>query len=309
MASVIALYGPTASGKSQLSLALSRELPVEIISVDSACVYRGMDIGTAKPSREERAMIPHHLIDIREPFEIYSAGEFVHDSLALIADIEARKRVPLLVGGTMMYFASLWQGIAEFPEVDDAIKQKIQQEGETLGWDVLHARLQEVDPLAASRIKPTDPQRIHRALAVFESSGEPWSSFWAQEGTKLDVPCLKVALTVETRSLLHNRIEERFKAMCEAGFVDEVRNLMATHELNPDLPAMRMVGYRQAWQYLSGELSYEKFVEESIAKTRGLAKRQLTWMRKLPADLTLQIDKLSVNQQVNQILEQFALQN
>lgn len=280
----IGLAGPTASGKSAIALALARRWPLEIVSVDSALVYRGLDIGSAKPSAAERAAVPHHGIDLREPGEPYSAAAFVADATRAIDDIRSRGRAPLLVGGTMLYFKALVDGLDPIPSADAALRREIEAEAAAHGWPALHGELARVDPATAARLAPTDAQRISRALEVWRASGQPLSSFHSQPrgGTKLTL----IALEPASRAWLHARIAERFDAMLAAGFLDEVRRLRATPGVQADLPAMRAVGYRQAWEALDDGLDGDALVahvrERGIAATRQLAKRQLTWLRSMP---------------------------
>lgn len=297
----IFLMGPTASGKTDLAIALCQRLPCEIVSVDSAMIYRGMDIGTAKPSGEELAQAPHRLIDICDPAETYSAADFRRDALVEMADITARGRIPLLVGGTMMYFKALLHGMSNLPSANPELRERIEQDAQAHGWEVLHRELSEKDPQAAKLIHPNNRQRLMRAIEVLRLTGKPISSFWqadesgrssgvedftystrwqADENASLPYTVCQFALAPAQRSILHQRIEQRFLAMLEAGFLDEVRGLMARGDLTPDMPSMRCVGYRQAWDYLAGHTDYETFVAKGVAATRQLAKRQLTWLRK-----------------------------
>ena len=279
---VFVLLGPTASGKSQLAMQLASTHPIEIVSVDSAQVYRGMDIGTAKPPAGEQAAVPHHLIDLLDPTEAYSAGRFRDDALRAVAGIHSRNRIPLLVGGTMLYYRALAQGMDELPPADPAIRAQIDAEAARLGWPALHAELVRVDATAAARIKPADAQRIQRALEVHRATGKPISDF--QNGPKATLPfeLRGFSIVPEDRSELHRRIAERFDAMLKAGLVDELAGLRGRFELQPDLPSMRCVGYRQAWEFLEGRSSASELRETGIAATRQLAKRQLTWLRSLP---------------------------
>ncbi|MGD8619654.1 MAG: tRNA (adenosine(37)-N6)-dimethylallyltransferase MiaA [Gammaproteobacteria bacterium] len=276
----IFLMGPTASGKTGLAVELVRHLPLEIISVDSALVYRGMDIGTAKPGPDILAKAPHRLIDIRDPLEAYSAAEFRTDALAAMAGISARGRVPLLVGGTFLYFRALEQGLSDMPAAAPEIRARLEAEARRDGLECLHARLARVDPVAAARIHVTDPQRILRALEVYEQTGEPLSVFHAR-GRNAAFPyrLLKLALLPQDRGMLHDRIAARFSAMLAAGLVEEVRRLYLRGDLTPELPAMRAVGYRQVWAHLAGEISYEELPVRAIVATRQYARRQLTWLR------------------------------
>lgn len=274
----ILLAGPTASGKSDWALALAERLPVEIISVDSSQVYRDFDIGAAKPDAAIRERIPHHLIDIRDPQETYSAGEFVRDALSVIADVRARGRMPLLVGGTMLYFKALVRGIAELPAADAVVRAAIDARAAALGWPAMHAMLAAVDPVAAARIHPNDPQRIQRALEVYEISGRPISDW--QSGTRppAELVLLRHALVPSERAWLHERIAQRFHAMLEAGLVEEVRRLRGRADLHAEAPSLRAVGYRQLWQHLDGKMDLLEATRAAIAATRQLAKRQSTWI-------------------------------
>ncbi|MCZ7563719.1 MAG: tRNA (adenosine(37)-N6)-dimethylallyltransferase MiaA [Burkholderiales bacterium] len=272
--------GPTASGKSQLAMALAGHAPAEIVSVDSAQVYRGMDIGTAKPPAADRRQIPHHLIDIAEPTEAYSAARFCADALPLIANIAARGRVPLLVGGTMLYFKALRDGLAPLPAADAALRAEIEAEAARRGWPALHAELARLDPASADRIRPTDPQRLQRALEVCRLAGRPMSELIRGErSTDASLDIVWIALVPNDRAVLHRRIAERFDAMLAAGLVEELAALRRRYALSPDLPSMRCVGYRQAWQYLEGAIARDELRNRGIFATRQLAKRQLTWLR------------------------------
>jgi tRNA dimethylallyltransferase len=277
-----ALLGPTASGKSRLAMELAARHPLEIVSLDSAQVYRGMDIGTAKPSAEERRRVPHHLLDILDPTEAYSAGRFRADAIGAVRDILARGRIPLLAGGTMLYYRALVSGLAELPAADAAVRAELDARAAREGWPALHQELARVDPAAAARIKPNDAQRIQRALEVHRLTGKPLSA--AQVGTAGALPfTLKAyALVPEDRAELHQRIAARFEQMLAAGLVEELRALRKKFDLSAALPSMRAVGYRQAWRYLEGEIGERELRETGIAATRQLAKRQLTWLRSLP---------------------------
>jgi len=280
----ICLMGPTASGKTALALALADRLDCGLVSVDSAQVYRGMDIGTAKPEPAVLARYPHRLIDIRDPAEPYSAAEFRRDALTAIGEILAAGRTPLLVGGTMLYFRALIHGLAEMPGADPAIRAGIAALAAREGWEAVHRRLAAVDPVSAARIDPGNRQRVQRALEVYLASGRPMSSLHAAQSPAADLPCrlLQLALIPANRAALHRRIAARFHAMLAAGFLDEVRALKARGDLHPDLPSIRSVGYRQAWDYLDGRVSRQEMSERAIAATRQLAKRQLTWLRSWP---------------------------
>jgi tRNA dimethylallyltransferase len=278
--SAIFLMGPTASGKTELAVALHERFPVDIVSVDSALVYRGMDIGTAKPDAETLQKAPHALIDIREPTQSYSAAEFRTDALVEMSKITTRGRVPLLTGGTMLYFRALSRGLAELPSANPNIREAIEAEAQKAGWRVMHARLAVKDPETAERIHYNDPQRIQRALEVIEITGRPMSELLKeQQENELGYRLLKIVVCPQPRSVLHERIERRFRLMLEAGFLDEVRALHARPDLTPDLPSMRCVGYRQAWAWLDGEFDFETMCEKALAATRQLAKRQMTWLR------------------------------
>lgn len=276
----VCLMGPTASGKTDLAVTLVERLPFEIISVDSALIYRGMNIGTAKPDAETLALAPHRLIDIIDPAEAYSASRFREDALREMAEITAAGRIPLLVGGTMLYYRALEYGLSRLPQADAAVRERIEQEAAERGWQALHERLAKVDPVAAERIHPNDPQRLSRALEVYELSGRPMSELWQENGPpELPYRLIKVAVAPPDRVELHERITQRFRLMLERGLVEEVETLYRRGDLNPQLPSIRCVGYRQVWQYLAGELSYTEMSERGIVATRQLAKRQFTWLR------------------------------
>lgn len=275
----IFIMGPTASGKTALSIALRQRLPVELVSVDSALIYRGMDIGTAKPSAEELALAPHRLIDIRDPAESYSAADFRKDALKEMADITAAGRIPLLVGGTMLYFKALLDGLSPLPSADPQVRQRIEQQAALLGWEALHQQLAEIDSVAAARIHPNDPQRLSRALEVFFISGKTLTELTKISGETLPYRVHQFAIAPVSRELLHQRIELRFRQMLDAGFETEARALFDRGDLHTDMPAIRCVGYRQMWSYLSGEIDYDDMVYRGICATRQLAKRQMTWLR------------------------------
>ncbi|WP_375055828.1 tRNA (adenosine(37)-N6)-dimethylallyltransferase MiaA [Zobellella sp. DQSA1] len=278
----IFLMGPTASGKTSLAMALCRELPCELISVDSALVYRGMDIGTAKPSPQEQAEAPHRLIDLLDPSQAYSAADFRRDALAAMAEISAAGRIPLLVGGTMLYFKALLEGLSPLPSADAGIRAQIEAEAARFGWEQLHRQLADTDPVAAARIHPNDPQRLSRALEVFRISGKTLTELTQHKDDPLPYKVLQFAIAPKERSLLHRRIADRFRLMLEQGFEQEVRALYQRGDLHPNLPSIRCVGYRQMWDYLNGVVGYDEMVERGIAATRQLAKRQLTWLRSWP---------------------------
>ena len=286
----LCLAGPTAAGKTAAALAIAAEHPAEIISVDSALVYQGMDIGTAKPEAHELAAVPHHLINIRDPLHTYSAAEFVKDAKTLITDISARGKLPLLVGGTMLYFKALFDGLDDMPAASPEIRTALEAEAAALGWPAMHAQLAAVDPVTAARLAPADSQRIQRALEVYRVSGQPLSYFHAQqdaikkEAARADNTGASTLFSLEPtdRTWLHGRIAQRFDLMLQGGFLDEVKALMARGDLHPDLPSMRCVGYRQAWEALTGVSPMAELRDKGIFATRQLAKRQITWLRSMP---------------------------
>ncbi|MEP6609143.1 MAG: tRNA (adenosine(37)-N6)-dimethylallyltransferase MiaA [Burkholderiaceae bacterium] len=276
----VLLLGPTASGKSALAMQLAEEIALEIVSVDSAQVYRGMDIGTAKPSTADRVAVAHHLIDIRDPSDPYSAADFVRDASAAIHAIQARSKLPLLVGGTMLYAKALREGLSDLPSANLQIRACIEADARKQGWPAMHARLARVDPVTATRLKPNDSQRIQRALEVYETTGAPMSQLHsAAISSPLTLRTLAVMPTDRTQ--LHHRIAQRFDAMLDAGFVDEVRRLHARGDLDPTWSSMRSVGYRQGWRLIEGQCTFDKFRAAAIAATRQLAKRQMTWLRSM----------------------------
>ncbi|CAN0618589.1 tRNA dimethylallyltransferase [Burkholderia multivorans] len=283
---IACLLGPTASGKTAAALSLAERRPIEIVSVDSALVYRDMDIGTAKPTRDERARVPHHLIDIIDPADAYSAAEFRAGALRLIGEIAARGRTPLLAGGTMLYYKALTQGLNDLPTADPAVRAELDADAAREGWPALHARLAQVDPATAARLAPNDAQRIQRALEVFMLSGQPMSALLAAPPRADDAAAryrfVPVALEPSDRAVLHERIAQRFDAMLEAGFIDEVERLRRREDLHVGLPSMRCVGYRQAWEYLDGLTDYRTMRDKGVFATRQLCKRQLTWLRAMP---------------------------
>jgi len=288
----VAIMGPTASGKTAAALEIARARPVEIISVDSALVYRGMDIGTAKPSAEELASVPHHLIDIIEPTDAYSVAQFRDDTIRLVAEISARGKLPLLVGGTMMYFKGLTDGLDELPTADTQVRAAIEAEAARIGWPGMHAKLRDVDPVTADRLAPNDAQRINRALEIHELSGKPMSALLARrEKQELPFDLVPFALEPSDRAVLHERIALRFDQMLgkrdDTGTVAEVAGLRARGDLHPNLPSMRCVGYRQAWEYLDGTIDRAQLRETGIIATRQLAKRQLTWLRSMPERIVI----------------------
>ena len=281
----IFIMGATATGKTDLALSIYSEISTELISVDSALVYRGMDVGTAKPDAQILANSPHHLIDIIDPSEVYSAGQFRDDALSLMQQSVSNKRTPLLVGGTMLYFNTLQNGLADMPEVDESVKRAIEKEAKSDGILAMHERLKSVDPVSAERIHPNDPQRIKRALELFDFTGKTLTDFWQEQNQNKDKPGfpyrrIKIALVPEDRVELRKRITLRFDAMLAQGFVDEVEALFKRGDLHAEMPSIRAVGYRQVWAYLAGDCSYEEMREKAIIATAQLAKRQMTWLRK-----------------------------
>lgn len=298
----LAIAGPTASGKTAAALAIAARYPVEIVSVDSALVYRGMDIGTAKPSPQELAAVPHHLINIKDPLQAYSAAEFVSDAQTLIRDIAERGKLPLLVGGTMLYFKALAEGLDAMPSADAAIRAALEQEAQANGWPAMHAALAQVDPITAARLAPADSQRIQRALEVYRVSGLPLSHFHAIKRVATDAQSTRaralISLEPVQRSWLHERIAQRFDAMLAQGFLDEVRALRARGDLHPDLPSMRCVGYRQAWEALDGRWPMAELRDKGIIATRQLAKRQITWLRAMPQRQVVAADQPDALQSV-----------
>lgn len=290
---VLCLAGPTASGKSAASMALAERWPIEIIVMDSATIYRGMDIGTAKPSTEEQARVPHHLLDICDPSQSYSAAEFRQDARALIERIFSRGRLPLVCGGTMMYYKVLREGINELPEADPHMRARIDAEAALKGWPALHAELAIYDPATASRLAPNDSQRLQRAIEIYRSSGVPMSEWLARgkPNESDDFEYVTVSLEPSDRLALHARIAQRYQAMLDQGLMDEVRRLYARGDLHTGLPSVRCVGYRQLWDHIEGRCTFDEAIERAIAATRQLAKRQLTWLRSDPA--RHQVDCLS----------------
>lgn len=278
---VLCLAGPTASGKSAASQALAERWPVEIIVMDSATIYRGMDIGTAKPSLVEQARVPHHLIDIRDPAQAYSAAEFRNDALELIAQIHTRGRLPVLCGGTMMYYKILREGISDLPQGNADMRARIDEEARLRGWPALHSDLAQYDPATAARLAPNDSQRLQRAIEIYRSSGVPMSEWLARSRPASDSPYTYVTLSLEPsdRLALHARIAQRYRAMLEEGLLEEVARLHGRGDLHTGLPSIRCVGYRQLWDHLDSRVSLQTAVEQAIAATRQLAKRQLTWLR------------------------------
>ena len=275
----IFLMGPTASGKTDLAIQLRQQLPVEVISVDSALIYRGMDIGTAKPSKAEQALAPHRLIDICDPAESYSAANFRTDALREMQEISAQGKIPLLVGGTMLYYKALLEGLSPLPSADEKVRSEIEAKATLIGWAGLHQELSKIDPISAQRINPNDSQRINRALEVFYLTGKTLTELTAQKGEALPYDILQFAIAPEQREVLHLRIEQRFHKMIELGFQQEVEKLYRRPDLNENLPSIRCVGYRQMWEYLRGDYDHDEMVFRGICATRQLAKRQITWLR------------------------------
>ncbi|UXC36565.1 tRNA (adenosine(37)-N6)-dimethylallyltransferase MiaA [Cupriavidus gilardii] len=292
-APIVCLLGPTASGKTAAALALAARAPIEIISMDSALVYREMDVGTAKPSAAELAAVPHHLIDIIDPADSYSAAQFVADTNALVESIRARGRAPLIVGGTMLYYKALTQGLNDLPQADPQVRAELDRLAEERGWPALHAMLAQVDPVTAARLAPNDSQRIQRALEIHRLTGQPMSALLAREADartfdgQAGSRFRAIALEPSDRAVLHARIEARFDAMLGGGLLDEVERLRSRGDLHPGLPSIRCVGYRQVWEYLDGHCDFATMRERGIAATRQLCKRQLTWLRSTPERLVV----------------------
>ena len=301
----IFLMGPTASGKTALSVKLAQQLNAEIISVDSVLVFKGMDIGTAKPTLEERAGIPHHLIDILDPAESFSTGAFRTQALDLMADITTRGKVPLLAGGTMLYFNSLYYGLAQLPTADATLRAKLEVEAEAIGKTAMHAKLQAIDPIAAARIHPNDPQRVQRAIEVYMLTAKSMTQLHAEAKAE-EIPYQKIKLIIapHERAVLHEKIAQRFKQMLQQGFVEEVEALYQRGDLTVQMPSVRAVGYRQVWSYLDGEISYQDMQEKGIVATRQLAKRQFTWLRRETDAHTFYSEDLNAYEQVLETVKQ-----
>ena len=278
-AKIISLMGPTASGKTAFAMELYDKYPIDIISVDSALIYRGMDIGSAKPTKQEQQEYPHKLIDICDPAESYSAANFRHDAIEEIEKSLSNGRTPLLVGGTMLYFKALIEGLSPLPAADSDIRQQIEEKANKLGWQAIHEELKKVDPVSAQRIHPNDPQRLNRALEVYLISGKSLTELTQESGEALPYDIMQLAIMPGDRAELHQRIEQRFLQMLDQGFEDEVKTLMLRSDLHTNLPSIRCVGYRQMWEYLNGDISYDEMVFRGICATRQLAKRQITWLR------------------------------
>lgn len=298
----IFLMGPTASGKTDLAIQLYQNLPVEIISVDSALIYKGMDIGTAKPSKEELALAPHRLIDILDPAESYSAMNFREDALREMAEISAKGKIPLLVGGTMLYYKALIDGLSPLPNADEKVRSEIETKAAQIGWAKLHQELEKIDPVSAARINPNDSQRINRALEVFYLTGKSLTELTEQKGEALPYNVLQFAIAPEDRAILHERIELRFQKMMEQGFKEEVEKLFARPDLHLDLPSIRCVGYRQMWEHLQGQYDLDEAVYRGICATRQLAKRQITWLRGWKTPITW-LDSLKNEQNLKKIIQ------
>lgn len=295
----IFLMGPTASGKTAAAVELAQQLPVELISVDSALVYRDMNIGTAKPDAAILAAAPHHLIDIIDPTDVYSAAAFRANALQLMQDITARGKIPLLVGGTMLYFRALRFGLSDLPQADEEVRANIEKQAAQTGWPHMHSELMKVDPITAARLKQNDSQRIQRALEIFRISGQPMSALLQQQQPyQLPYNLMPLALIPSDRKPLHDRIAARFAEMLKLGLLDELRELKKKYILNSEMTSMRCVGYRQAWQYLAGEIDNSGLFEQGIAATRQLAKRQLTWLRSMPDNIEFDCLKRDLNQQI-----------
>lgn len=299
----IFLMGPTASGKTDLAIALRQHLPVEVISVDSALIYKGMDIGTAKPSKDEQALAPHRLIDILDPAESYSVMNFREDALREMSDITAQGKIPLLVGGTMLYYKALLDGLSPLPSADTQIRAEIEAKAEQIGWAGLHQELLKIDPVSGERINPNDSQRINRALEVFYISGKTMTELTSQQGESIPYQITQFAIAPQDRAVLHQRIEQRFHKMIELGFEQEVRALYERGDLSADLPSIRCVGYRQMWEYLEGKISLDETIFKGICATRQLAKRQITWLRGWSSELEW-LDSLNFQGSLGRILGQ-----
>ena len=302
----IFLMGPTASGKTDLAIKLRQTLPVEVISVDSALIYKGMDIGTAKPSKEELALAPHRLIDILDPAESYSAMNFREDALREMAEISAQGKIPLLVGGTMLYYKALIDGLSPLPNADEKVRSEIEAKAAQVGWAELHKELAKIDPVSAARINPNDSQRINRALEVFYLTGKSLTELTEQKGEGLPYNLLQFAIAPEDRAILHERIALRFQKMMELGFKEEVEKLFARPDLHLNLPSIRCVGYRQMWEHLQGDYDLDEAIYRGICATRQLAKRQITWLRGWKTPITW-LDSLKNQQNLEKVTQAFEL--
>ncbi len=303
---VMFLMGPTATGKTDIAISLFKRYPIGLVSVDSAMVYKGMDIGTAKPSRELLHEVPHRLIDICEPDETYSAARFRLDALQAIDEIHYQNRIPLLVGGTGLYFRALASGISNLPDADTEVRQQLDSEAEEMGWQAMHARLAEIDPISARRIHPNDSQRIQRALEVYEITSRSMTDHYQDTPTPFPFKTIRIILNQDDRSILRARIKHRFLRMLEDGLIDEVRALHKNSRFSGSLPAMRMVGYRQIWNFLDGKIDYKEMVEKGIIATQQLAKRQMTWFRKEEHAIRLDCDDHKLEDKIRLILKENA---
>ena len=302
---VIFLMGPTATSKTDIAVSLFKQYSIELISVDSAMVYKGMDIGTAKPSKELLNEVPHRLIDICEPDETYSAAKFRADALQAIDEIHSQNRIPLLVGGTGLYFRTLASGISDLPGADAEVRRQLELEAEEIGWHAMHTRLAEIDPVSAERIHPNDPQRIQRALEIYEITGRNMTDHYKDDtASPFLFKVIKIILNPEDRSILHERIKHRFLQMLDDGLIEEVRTFHENGRFSGILPAMRMVGYRQVWNFLDGETDHEEMVEKGIVATRQLAKRQMTWLRKEEDAISLDCDDFRLEDKIRVILKE-----
>lgn len=301
----IFLMGPTASGKTDLAIKLRQTLPVEVISVDSALIYKGMDIGTAKPSAAEQALAPHRLIDILDPAESYSVANFREDALREMADITAQGKIPLLVGGTMLYYKSLLDGLSPLPAAVPEIRAEIEAKATQLGWAMLHQELTQIDPVSAARINPNDSQRINRALEVFYISGKTMTELTEKQGEGIPYDIVQFAIAPQDRAVLHQRIEQRFEKMITLGFEQEVKRLFERGDLHRELPSIRCVGYRQMWEYLAGEISLDEAIYKGICATRQLAKRQITWLRGWSSEIEW-LDSLAPDTAYHKMIEKLA---
>lgn len=303
---IICIAGPTASGKSASVLTLAEHLPIEIINVDSATIYRSMDIGTAKPSKEEQALVPQHLLDIKDPSESYSAADFYQDTMRLISEIQSRQHIPILAGGTMMYYKTLREGLHDLPAANEILRAELETEAAKIGWPAMHEKLRTLDAITADRLAPNDSQRIQRALEVIILTGKPLSSLFAEQKTSNSpYQFITISLETEDRAKLHARIAERFMQMMAKGFLEEVHSLYQRGDLHENLPSIRCVGYRQLWKHIAGEIDLETAIEQGIAATRQLAKRQITWLRSQPERLKIDCFSKDVPSQVLDIVKEY----
>ncbi|NOL49528.1 tRNA (adenosine(37)-N6)-dimethylallyltransferase MiaA [Pelistega europaea] len=303
---IICIAGPTASGKSASVLTLAEHLPIEIINVDSATIYRSMNIGTAKPSKEEQALVPQHLLDIKDPSESYSAADFYQDTIRLISEIQSRQHIPILAGGTMMYYKTLREGLHDLPAANEILRAELETEAAKIGWPAMHEKLRTLDAITADRLAPNDSQRIQRALEVIILTGKPLSSLFAEQKTSNSpYRFITISLETEDRAKLHARIAERFMQMMAKGFLEEVHSLYQRGDLHENLPSIRCVGYRQLWKHIAGEIDLETAIEQGIAATRQLAKRQITWLRSQPERLKIDCFSKDVPSQVLDIVKKY----